>query len=82
MESAAKYHELSESDDGARESMLGSNYQRNSRRKGRISSYVLYTTLAVSGLINILWLFNTFSKSKDIRIPNPIFCTILPAIVK
>ncbi|KAL2851399.1 hypothetical protein BJX68DRAFT_266307 [Aspergillus pseudodeflectus] len=76
MVSSAKYHELSVGDDGAQESMLDTSSQRDFRKKGRKTSlyqYCLYTTLGVSVLINLLWLFDTISKSKDIRIPNPIF---------
>jgi hypothetical protein len=82
MVSSAKYHGLSGSDDGAHESMLDTSSQRDFRKKGRRTSlyqYFFYTMLGVSFLINLLWLFDTISKSKDIRIPNPIFCTFPPA---
>ena len=76
----AKYHGLSEGDEEAN-GLLSSETQgvdgeRTGSSKYTLSwgCYALYTVFAISLLLNLVSLWDVDRKSKDIRIPSPLFC--------
>ena len=72
--SDAKYQEISEDDESG--GLLAQTGTANHRHPGqpRVSKHLLYVSLGISVLINLLGLLYAIRHSTDIIIPNPLFC--------
>lgn len=72
--SDAKYREIPEDDEsGALLAQTGTASHRHPGRP-RFSRHLIYVSLGISIFINLLGLLYAIRHSKDIIIPNPLFC--------